>query len=410
MMQVELKHTLVVNKDAWFIRFYRWVWEANVDNLTFCKLFWAYVFSVPAVVALTLSRTPYRCIVSLNENNKARKRRRRELEDVQLIKEQCGDCNGNGWIYKSCHSKFLFNNKETWLEYRDIYQIDPMIVCPNCQGTGKKPEYAKGAPIKFKGSKPIQSQSKSFDIDSIKPSDPFMPKVLNTIETSAAKTTMAINQAHYRITLGGRIRPIYFSSKFLSLIYHSKSLRKGIVGFIKTLILPFRILGFALDRVVNSKAFRWGSLITGALAGAAALSAAGYWIIFFTVLWWTVTMWILMALALVAVTGAIFGFFYFFGEDFLNLLDKLIPEGKPHVEKKKKEYPRLTTFARKVDKKAEKIGRGIDKGVTTVVPIIAITFAFPFINLAKGIILFGRVMLIGLIAIKSNTCPKIEVK
>lgn len=47
LVQVELKHTLTVDKSAWFIRFYVWLWEGDIKTITFCKLFWAYVFVVP---------------------------------------------------------------------------------------------------------------------------------------------------------------------------------------------------------------------------------------------------------------------------------------------------------------------------------------------------------------------------
>jgi hypothetical protein len=50
-MNVELKHTLTVDAKAWYIRFYVWLYEDKLDQITFCKLFWAYVFA-PVVLIL----------------------------------------------------------------------------------------------------------------------------------------------------------------------------------------------------------------------------------------------------------------------------------------------------------------------------------------------------------------------
>lgn len=48
MSSVELKHTIAVDESAWFIRFYLWLWQGDAERTTFCKLFWGYVFAVPA--------------------------------------------------------------------------------------------------------------------------------------------------------------------------------------------------------------------------------------------------------------------------------------------------------------------------------------------------------------------------
>jgi hypothetical protein len=50
-MNVELKHTLTVDAKAWYIRFYIWLYEDKLDQITFCKLFWAYVFA-PIVLVI----------------------------------------------------------------------------------------------------------------------------------------------------------------------------------------------------------------------------------------------------------------------------------------------------------------------------------------------------------------------
>ncbi len=44
MFDVELKHTWHVSRVAWYIRLYLWVWDQQPQDLTFCKLWWGYVF------------------------------------------------------------------------------------------------------------------------------------------------------------------------------------------------------------------------------------------------------------------------------------------------------------------------------------------------------------------------------
>lgn len=39
-----------VNRNAWFIRFYLWLWAADIEKIDFCRLFWGYVFAMPALV------------------------------------------------------------------------------------------------------------------------------------------------------------------------------------------------------------------------------------------------------------------------------------------------------------------------------------------------------------------------
>lgn len=43
-MDYELKHKWQLAEDAWYIRFYVHMWEAEKTDINFCKLFWAYVF------------------------------------------------------------------------------------------------------------------------------------------------------------------------------------------------------------------------------------------------------------------------------------------------------------------------------------------------------------------------------
>lgn len=39
-----------VNRDAWFIKFYLWLWVADIEKIDFCRLFWGYVFAIPMLV------------------------------------------------------------------------------------------------------------------------------------------------------------------------------------------------------------------------------------------------------------------------------------------------------------------------------------------------------------------------
>jgi hypothetical protein len=45
MSTVELKHTWTLDRDSRLLRFYLWAWEGDPSAVTFCKLFWGYVFA-----------------------------------------------------------------------------------------------------------------------------------------------------------------------------------------------------------------------------------------------------------------------------------------------------------------------------------------------------------------------------
>lgn len=47
-----------VNRDAWFLRFYLWLWAADIDKVDFCRLFWGYVFAVPFILIRFLILIP----------------------------------------------------------------------------------------------------------------------------------------------------------------------------------------------------------------------------------------------------------------------------------------------------------------------------------------------------------------
>lgn len=42
-MEIELKHTWRASRNAWYIRFFRLIYQANDDDITFCKMFWGYL-------------------------------------------------------------------------------------------------------------------------------------------------------------------------------------------------------------------------------------------------------------------------------------------------------------------------------------------------------------------------------
>lgn len=49
-MNVDYKHTWVLPRNSIVVRFYMWLWGASPRDVTFCKLFWGYVFCVPCMV------------------------------------------------------------------------------------------------------------------------------------------------------------------------------------------------------------------------------------------------------------------------------------------------------------------------------------------------------------------------
>lgn len=47
MDQSELKYAIRVDERAFFVRFYCWLYKADKSKINFCKLFWAYIFAAP---------------------------------------------------------------------------------------------------------------------------------------------------------------------------------------------------------------------------------------------------------------------------------------------------------------------------------------------------------------------------
>jgi hypothetical protein len=48
------KHTWTFSGDSKIIRFYLWAWDTDARQITFCKLFWAYIFAPVALAARVL--------------------------------------------------------------------------------------------------------------------------------------------------------------------------------------------------------------------------------------------------------------------------------------------------------------------------------------------------------------------
>ncbi len=65
-MQVDLKHTWRVSERAWYIKLYCWVYDAKREDITFCKIWWAYCFMwffLPLRVGGALISPPLRWIL-----------------------------------------------------------------------------------------------------------------------------------------------------------------------------------------------------------------------------------------------------------------------------------------------------------------------------------------------------------
>lgn len=49
-MEIDYKHTWVLPRRSLVVRFYMWLWDASPSQVNFCKLFWGYLFAVPALL------------------------------------------------------------------------------------------------------------------------------------------------------------------------------------------------------------------------------------------------------------------------------------------------------------------------------------------------------------------------
>lgn len=67
MDQSLLKYTIRVDERAAYIRFYLWLWEADKEKITFCRLFWAYIFTAPALIVRGLYTIFVRPLIGLGK-------------------------------------------------------------------------------------------------------------------------------------------------------------------------------------------------------------------------------------------------------------------------------------------------------------------------------------------------------
>lgn len=65
MANVDYRHTARVSADSWFIRFYCWLWEADVEKVDFCRLFWGYVFALPNLLVRIVGYVPYKVLSAI---------------------------------------------------------------------------------------------------------------------------------------------------------------------------------------------------------------------------------------------------------------------------------------------------------------------------------------------------------
>jgi hypothetical protein len=74
MSDITYKHTARVKADSWFIRFYRWLWEADLDQVDFCRLFWGYVFAIPNLLVRVIGYLPYKLGLAIAEKTEDRRK------------------------------------------------------------------------------------------------------------------------------------------------------------------------------------------------------------------------------------------------------------------------------------------------------------------------------------------------
>lgn len=87
---MDYKYTAKVSKDSWFIKLHCWLWEADPDQIDFCKLFWGYIFAIPNIVLRILFSPFYFTIVRpliRRADRKSQEESRLSMEEYSLIKE-----------------------------------------------------------------------------------------------------------------------------------------------------------------------------------------------------------------------------------------------------------------------------------------------------------------------------------
>lgn len=87
MKQSELKHSITVDPNAKFIRFYKWlVWADSDTQITFCSLFWVYVFVVPLSIIGVIVRSLVFIGDKFSARHEAKKAAKTDTEDVKAPK------------------------------------------------------------------------------------------------------------------------------------------------------------------------------------------------------------------------------------------------------------------------------------------------------------------------------------
>jgi hypothetical protein len=73
MSEITYKHTARVKADSWFIKFYLWLWEADLETVDFCKLFWGYLFAVPNLLVQVIGYLPYKLGIAIADSTRDRR-------------------------------------------------------------------------------------------------------------------------------------------------------------------------------------------------------------------------------------------------------------------------------------------------------------------------------------------------
>lgn len=60
---LEYRHTAAISRNAWFLRFWSWMWKTSISNADFCKLFWGYVFAPVNLTVRAILFLPWLIVV-----------------------------------------------------------------------------------------------------------------------------------------------------------------------------------------------------------------------------------------------------------------------------------------------------------------------------------------------------------
>lgn len=93
MTEEDYKHTWVIPRNAWYIKIYVWMWMAQEEEITFCKLFWGYALcwiGLPVRIVVAIVSGPLKALENYVEDpvrkakRKEKKKRRKEERDKEL--------------------------------------------------------------------------------------------------------------------------------------------------------------------------------------------------------------------------------------------------------------------------------------------------------------------------------------